>query len=77
MSTPDRILMESALRIYNSPEFKEYRAWIEKQQEEALKAIISANEDQQIYAARGAYKAVQQFKDLLKNAASVLDKMAR
>lgn len=70
----DSFLMESMLRIRNSPEFKEFREWLDGEQRIALNSLVNGKEDRAMYCGQGAYIAFQRIKDLIESAPTALDK---
>lgn len=72
-----RFLHEAALRLRNDPAFDEFRAWLTEQQNMALGTLATSKEDRTMYFAQGSYNAFQRIKNLIEDAPSVLEKMAR
>jgi hypothetical protein len=70
----NKFLLESALRLRNGPEFQEFRAWLDSEQQQALKVLTGNQEHGKMLAAQGAYAQIQRIKDLLEDAPKLLDK---
>ena len=72
-----RFVCEAALLIRNDPRFKEFIEWVDAEQKVALQVLTGMQEDRKLYAAQGAYNALQKLKDLIESAPAQLDKLAR
>lgn len=69
-----RDLYVSALKIRNLDEFQPFRAWLDGQQQEALRVLSSAKDPNIMFAAQGAYGAITRMKELIEASPGLLEK---
>lgn len=72
-----RFLHEGALLIRNDPKFKEFREWLDYEQEQALIVLTSNQDDRKMYSAQGKYQILRELKNLIESAPAQLEKLAR
>jgi len=67
-------LPEVLIRLRNLDEFEPFRKWLEEEKSQALKVLVSSQEDRRMYAAQGAYNQIERLQNLINGADALLDK---